>query len=210
MEPVTLATQWYKDGFDYPNWTTTLTADYTATNNLLLSLRAGWHRQDQNNQQVGPPPNTYFYFDVGNINAGYDDDPYYIANPTLLHYTGWANYTTWQERLRTIYDKVSTNLDVTYYANLAGEHAIKGGFQWIYLHEDVYNGAPYPHVNLNSAVLILVSVSRLVLVLIPPAPITVNMAITPSEAPSLHLRLGLEYPQQQLGHLSSGFLDDQQ
>jgi len=143
------ATQWYKDGFDYPNWTTTLTADYTATNNLLLSLRAGWHRQDQNNQQVGPPPNTTFYFDVGNINAGYDDDPYYIANPTLLHYTGWANYTTWQERLRTIYDKVSTNLDVTYYANLAGEHAIKGGFQWIYLHEDVYNGAPYPHVNLN-------------------------------------------------------------
>lgn len=143
------ATQWYKDGFDYPNWTTTLTADYTATNNLLLSLRAGWHRQDQNNQQVGVPPYTTFYFDVGNINAGYDTHSYYVANPTLLHYTGWSNYTAWQERLRTIYDKVSTNLDATYYANLAGEHAIKAGFQWIYLHEDVYNGAPYPHVNLN-------------------------------------------------------------
>lgn len=140
--------EWYKDGYDYPNWTTTLTVDWTASNNLLVSLRSGWHRQDQNNQQVAPPPYTTYYFSVGNINAGYSNDPFYVAHPELLHYTGWANYTTWLQRLRTIYDKVSTNLDVTYYANFMGEHAIKAGGQFIYLHEDVFNGAPYPHVNL--------------------------------------------------------------
>ena len=39
--------QWTQEGFDYPNWTGTFTADYAGSNNLLVSLRAGWHRQNE-------------------------------------------------------------------------------------------------------------------------------------------------------------------
>lgn len=141
-------TEWYKDGYDYPNFTTAATVDYTASNNLLLSLRTGWHRQNTTNQQVAPPDYTTYYFNVGNINAGYSSDPFYVAHPELLRNTGWRNYTTRLQLLRQIYDKVSANLDATYYANFMGEHAFKAGAQFIYLHEDVYNGAIHPMVNL--------------------------------------------------------------
>ncbi len=42
-------------GYDYPNWTAALTADYSVGNNLLISYRGGWHLQNQNNQQIKPP-----------------------------------------------------------------------------------------------------------------------------------------------------------
>ena len=31
------------EGYDYPNWTAALTADYSVGNNLLISYRGGWH-----------------------------------------------------------------------------------------------------------------------------------------------------------------------
>ena len=44
--------------------------------------------------------------------------------------------------------KISNNLDVSYYANWLGEHALKAGFGYIYLSEDVRDIAPHPHVTL--------------------------------------------------------------
>jgi hypothetical protein len=44
---------------------------------------------------------------------------------------------------------MSVNLDLTYYLNLAGEHAWKAGFQFIRLHEDVDQGPVSPLVQLN-------------------------------------------------------------
>jgi hypothetical protein len=141
-------TLWYKMGYDYPNWTAAYTVDYSAGNNLLLSLRGGFHRQNQTNPQVSAPDYTMYYFVVGNINAGYSNDPFYQAHPELLHYSGWRNYSTaWKYRQR-MYDKLSSNLDVTYYANFMGEHAFKAGAQWIRLHENVDQTIPHPLVRL--------------------------------------------------------------
>ncbi len=142
------ATEWYKYGYWYPNWTAAFTIDYTASNNLLLSLRGGWHRQNQNHPGVKAPDHSMYAFSVGNINAGYSTDPFYVANPTLLHNTGWTNYSTAWDYKQRLYDKVSTNFDATYYANFAGEHAFKFGAQWIYLHENVDQTIPHPLVNI--------------------------------------------------------------
>ena len=45
-------------------------------------------------------------------------------------------------------EKVSANLDFTFYMNLAGEHAWKAGVQYIRLHEDVNSGPQSPLVNI--------------------------------------------------------------
>ncbi len=136
-------------GYDYPNWNAAYSIDYTASNNLLLSLRGGYHLQNQTNPGVKAPDHSMHYFSSGNSNySKYLNDPYYIANPTLLHYTGWSNYSTAWDYKKRLYDNFSTNFDVTYYANFAGEHAFKAGVQWIYLHENVDQIIPHPLVNL--------------------------------------------------------------
>ncbi len=53
---------WHQYGYDYPNWSASFTADYTAINNMLISFRAGWHRQDVGNQQLTPPADTPTYY----------------------------------------------------------------------------------------------------------------------------------------------------
>ncbi|MGB9763950.1 MAG: carboxypeptidase regulatory-like domain-containing protein [Candidatus Saccharicenans sp.] len=138
--------QWTKEGYDYPNWTSTFTADYSASNNLLISLRAGWHRQNENNQQIKPPDSsTYWFVYSNNI---YANDPFYQQHPELLRYAGWDSCPNYFETERRIYEKVSSNLDVTYYLNWMGEHAIKGGIQFIRLHENVADIAPHPRVTI--------------------------------------------------------------
>jgi len=141
--------EWYKYGYSYPNWTAAYTIDYTVKNNLLLSLRGGWHQQNQNKPGVKAPDHSMYYFSVGNANVSYvANDPFYLANPQLLHNTYWTNYTTAWDYKKRLYDKISNNFDVTYYTNFFGEHAIKAGAQWIYLHENVDQTIPHPLVNL--------------------------------------------------------------
>ena len=136
--------QWTQEGFDYPNWTGTFTADYAGSNNLLISLRAGWHRQNETNQQIKPPDSSTYWFVYSN--SIYANDPFYQAHPELLRYAGWDSWPNYFETERRIYEKISSNLDVTYYFSWMGEHAIKGGIQYIRLHEDVADIAPHPRV----------------------------------------------------------------
>ncbi len=136
--------QWTQEGFDYPNWTGTFTADYAGSNNLLVSLRAGWHRQNETTQQIKPPDSsTYWFVYSNNI---YASDPFYQAHPELIRYADWDSWPNSFETERRIYEKISSNLDVTYYLSWMGEHAIKGGIQYIRLHEDVADIAPHPRV----------------------------------------------------------------
>jgi len=138
------AYQWTQEGFDYPNWTGTFTADYAGSNNLLVSLRAGWHRQNETNQQIKPPDSsTYWFVTSNNV---YASNPFYQEHPELIRYAGWDSWPDYFETERRIYEKISSNLDVTYYFSWMGEHAIKGGIQYIRLHEDVADIAPHPRV----------------------------------------------------------------
>lgn len=138
--------EWYKEGYDYPDYSTSFNADYSASNNLLINLRAGWHRQNTTNQQIKPPAGTTYYFYTSNY--VFQSDPFFQANPSLLHYAYWTSSPIYLETKRRMYEKISSNLDVTYYLSFMGEHAWKAGLQYIQLHEDVLDYSPYPRVYL--------------------------------------------------------------
>ena len=134
-------------GFDYPNWSGNANIDYTASNNFLIGLRGGYFYQNINNQQQFMP-GTRWTFGRTNIIPG---NPLYDAIPAdLQHSAGWTNWAgaATQTAAREYY-RISANLDLTYYMNLAGEHAWKFGVQFIRLRENVNQTAQHPLVALN-------------------------------------------------------------
>jgi hypothetical protein len=139
---------WNKAGFDYPNWSTAGLIDYTVSNNFLVSLRGGYHMTNTQNQQVKPASTTYYF---GYSAYPYESDPFFVANPDLLHYAQWGNWQTSnasrRETLKYKLEKYSGNLDLTYYLSFGGEHAFKAGAQWIRDQEDVATVAAHPMVN---------------------------------------------------------------
>ncbi len=134
-----------KEGYSYPNQSAAVLLDYSVSNSVLLSLRGGYAMQNTNNQQIVPPGTTWAF---NTSNYIYQNDPFFIANPSMLHYSGWTNSTAWQETEKWLREKYSGNLDLTYYLNAGGEHAWKAGVQLIHEHEDRATIAPYPHVNI--------------------------------------------------------------
>jgi len=133
---------WKAYGYDYPNWSGAFMADYSISNNLLLSARAGYSFQNTNHQQVGNYFTTYYNNYSSYVYEGVIPDDY-------LYYAGAINYSGSRLVLqRQKQHKYSANFDVTYYMTLGGEHAWKAGFQWIKNHEDYSNSTYYPMVNL--------------------------------------------------------------
>ena len=133
-----------KEGYDYPNWTGALSADYTVGNNLLISYRGGWHQDNTNNPQLAASPITTYEF--GTSNSIYADIPFYVDNPTLLEDAGFSNNWNYVETKQYLTEKISNNLDLSYYLSAGGEHALKAGVGYNYLHENVFDGAPHPRV----------------------------------------------------------------
>jgi outer membrane receptor protein involved in Fe transport len=111
---------------------------------MLLSYRGGWHEQNTTNQQIAPPDASYYYF--GTSNSSYATDPFFAANPDLLHNTGWQSNPLNQTTLYYKRGKISNNLDLSYYLNWAGEHALKAGIGYNYLYDNRFTGAPHPCV----------------------------------------------------------------
>jgi hypothetical protein len=140
---------WYRAGFDYPNLSAAFMLDYSFSNNILLSARAGYAMQQTTNQQVGNnftcirnQTSSYFYQGV--------------IPDQFLFYTGPINYApdtgtaavTTLGRNGTVQEKLSANVDLSYYVSLAGEHAWKAGAQLIRDQEDYNQAAEYPWVRL--------------------------------------------------------------
>jgi len=138
--------EWGREGYDYPNWSAAFLADYSASNNLLISLRGGYHMSNQTNQQIANRFTTWYYSEP---NYMFEDDPFFLDNPDLVGPAGTANYGgTWIVLDREKYEKFSGNLDLSYFVSLAGDHAWKAGLQVIRDQEDVLNGGVSPHVNI--------------------------------------------------------------
>ncbi len=134
-------------GYDYPNWSAAFLADYSASNNFLVSVRGGYHMTNTQNQQIANRFTTY-YFNYENLM--FATDPFYVANPSLLHIAGAVNYGGSRSVLdRYKLEKISGNVDLSYFVSLAGEHAWKAGFQLIRDQENVLNGPVSPMVNIN-------------------------------------------------------------
>jgi hypothetical protein len=138
------AYEWEREGLDYPNATAAVTADYSIGNNLLISYRGGWHQENEKNQQILPPDGSTYYFAYSN--SIYSSDPFYVANPDLLHFGGWSDNWNYFETQKYLTEKISNNLDVSYYLDWMGEHALKAGVGYIYLREDVLDASTHPRV----------------------------------------------------------------
>ena len=134
--------QYAKEGLDYPDMSAALTLDYSVSNNLLVSLRGGYAFSNTNNQQLVNPTAIYTF---ARANTGYTDIPAQYQN--VRNYTTWPG--DWSTYNKAIYGKLSANLDVTYYMNLAGEHAWKFGAQLTRPFENVDRVAAHSRVTLN-------------------------------------------------------------
>ncbi len=130
-------------GFDYPNVSGNANLDYTLSNNFLVSARFGYFRTNTTNQQLFVP-GTQYAFTNSNARADWPEIPV-----SLQHSNGWNNGAGTTVTKKYINERMSVNLDLTYYLNLAGEHAWKAGFQYVRLHEDVDQGPVSPLVQLN-------------------------------------------------------------
>jgi hypothetical protein len=134
-------------GYDYPNWSTNATMDYSIGNNLLLSGRAGYFYTNTTNQQLKPEDITQYRFSRSNFI--YEDEYNAAGLSNLLHYSGWYNYSgTDFVYEAAIKDRFISNVDVNYYTYLAGEHSFKAGVQFIRLHENQNAGNKHPRVSL--------------------------------------------------------------
>ena len=136
--------EWGKEGYDYPNMSASLTADYSIGNNLLVSYRGGWHEENTTNEQIAPPDASYYYF--GAWDAAFNSDPFFVANPNLIHSGGWESNPLNMTTLYYKRGKIGNNLDVSYYLSAAGEHALKAGIGYNYLYDNRFTGAPHPCV----------------------------------------------------------------
>jgi len=136
--------EWGKDGYSYPNWTAALTADYAVGNDLLISYRGGWHSWSTTDQQIRPPDSTTYYFNYGNTD--YADNPFYVANPDLVHSRWWTSAGTYRDLKSDLKEKIGNNLDVSYFVNWMGEHALKAGIGYTYLHENYDQTTLHPRV----------------------------------------------------------------
>ena len=116
--------------------------DYSASNNFLVSARAGYAMSNTTNQQIGNDFRTNYNNTSSYVYEGVIDD-------SLLYYAGAVNYSGSRTVLqRQKLEKLSANLDLSYYVSLGGEHAWKAGGQIIRDQEDYANSAAYPMVNL--------------------------------------------------------------
>jgi hypothetical protein len=131
---------WPDYGYDNQDWIASAYADFTFSNDLLLSLRGGTYYTDFPSRQLVQPEEPR-YFHGGTGNSVYPEIPADLIRPI-----NWANMTSlalWVDE-RAIGVKSYINLDLTYFFRLAGEHAWKAGFQWMRNYTDCAGGHKYP------------------------------------------------------------------
>lgn len=125
-----------KYGFKMPEMTIGGSLDYTLGNNLMVNASAGYYRAN-NVQMVGPTEPRYVFL-VTNANVPGVD-------PADIRSQGWMNYAD-ADGYRTtkqIEDKLTGTFDVTYYANMGGEHVFKAGLQLVRIGVDKDSAYPY-------------------------------------------------------------------
>ncbi|MFC2169812.1 carboxypeptidase regulatory-like domain-containing protein, partial [Acidobacteriota bacterium] len=137
---------WGDAGFDFPRFTATLTSDWTLSPSLLLSVRTGHNKTDKGNQRVVvDDPRYVFSLQEDNTNAVYPE--LVTMYPDYVRAVGYENYSRdiGLEVKKQLLARTSANIDLTYFFDLGGEHALKAGFQWIRLKDDLNNTYPYEY-----------------------------------------------------------------
>jgi len=130
---------WSGYGYRYPYWTAAAYADFTFGNNLLIGVRGGSFYNNQTDQLVQPSEPRYAHGGTGN--SVFPDIPAEYIRPR-----GWSNMASYALNVteKRVAQKSYVGSDLTYYLNLAGEHAWKFGAQWVRTSEDWKDGYKYP------------------------------------------------------------------
>jgi hypothetical protein len=136
-------------GFDYPNYSGTVTAEYSVGSNLFFSLRGGYFFKNTTNQI--PPalgiPRYFFYKEAPGYayanNLMFDDIP-----DDLKHGNAWSNISSTElfQVNKNIRNRLALNFDTTLYMDLMGEHAWKAGVQMVRIEEDIDDTAQNVYV----------------------------------------------------------------
>jgi hypothetical protein len=122
------------DGYDFsklgyrkPNWSMSASVDYSIGNNLMVNARAGYFSLGTTNKLDPSAANSSFepqyVFQLSNTTI--TDVPAALRRPT-----GWQSRSDQSMTYPFETDEesnLSAGLDMTYFFNLAGEHAWKGG-----------------------------------------------------------------------------------
>ncbi len=114
------ATTNYAYGTTNPNWSVSAQADWVARQNLVIGTRVGYYTSDVNSFGI---PTTPRYLAVAG-NTGIPGIP-----PNLVMTTGASSIPTNNSTAMDKQQRLSFQLDGTWYGNFGGQHTIKGGFQ---------------------------------------------------------------------------------
>jgi len=127
---------WAGAGYNYPGWTAALRGDYIVSDNMFFSAFGGIFRTNRENI-VGPPGERYYFYET---NVGVAGVPVAMERPA-----GWYNYPSGDryQLLNDVQFKYTAALDGTLYFDLAGEHMLKAGVQFVRITQDVFDAAPY-------------------------------------------------------------------
>ena len=132
-------------GFSYPNLSAALSADLTAGNNFLLSLRGGYFMRDVTDPLVGPSEPCW-RFNMGGA-GGYENttNTMYPEIPdAYIRRLGWRNSGYPYDQRKSLDEKYGINADLTYFMQLAGTHAWKMGVQFLRQGQDYDQSVSFP------------------------------------------------------------------
>lgn len=142
---------WGEYGFDYPNYSVSINADLQLGNNLLIDANGGYFYKNKTNQQIQPDnPRYAFQGEVPSFmrttNIMFPEIPSDFVKPR-----GWTNMSYWDIFVteKNINSRASANLNLSYYIDLVGEHALKTGIRWVRIREDVDNTSKYEMIYLS-------------------------------------------------------------
>jgi hypothetical protein len=134
-------------GSTFPNYSANATLDWNV-GNLQVNLRGGYFMTNETDPLVKP---TEAYWTFRN-EAGYAS----TSNAHLNIPTEWKRATGFRSASAYPYmlkksknEKMSVNLDLSYYMNLGGDHAWKAGVQFVRQGQDFDNTAAFPIVWLS-------------------------------------------------------------
>jgi hypothetical protein len=123
-------------GFNFLGETVGLRANWIASDNLFFNMNGGYYRIDT--RQLFGPTEPRIYFGRSNAFLVGEDSQQYRPR-------GWSNYSgiTGFVNKKNIQERIAGNLDTTLFADLAGEHVLKAGVQFVRIANDLNNGYQY-------------------------------------------------------------------
>ncbi len=125
-------------GYEFPKFTVSGSLDYTVGNNLMLNASLGYYNADTK-QAVGPSGPRYFHITTNASVPGVNP-----ADVVPNYYYNYGYYDGYQTTKR-VENKLTGTFDMTYYANLGGEHVFKAGVQMVRIGIDKDEAYPYDY-----------------------------------------------------------------